>query len=98
MATMAQTQRSELYWLYYTPDSTAYVERVYEWGGYKDFYHYNDHTIWRANADEEHRADYDRRCIEYAKTLVFYTKKDLERDPVRLKPGDTFNINRRKKD
>ena len=36
--------------------------------------------------------------IEYAKTLVFYTKKDLERDPVRLKPGDTFNINRRKKD
>lgn len=98
LAVFAQSKPSEIYWLYYTPDSTAFMERVYEWGGYKDFYYYNDHTIWRANAEEKYRADYDRRCIERAKTLVFYTKEELEREPVKLKPGDTFNQARRKKD
>ncbi|MEE6208213.1 MAG: hypothetical protein VZR95_09195 [Alphaproteobacteria bacterium] len=97
LAVFAQSKPSEVYWLYYTPDSTAFMERVYEWGGYKDFYYYNDHTIMRANAPEKYRRRYDSSCMEYAKTLVFYTKKELEREPVKLKPGDTFNLNRRKK-
>ena len=44
---------------------------------------------------DEQLAKYDSSCIEYAKTLVFYTKKELERYPVKLKPGDTYNHARR---
>jgi hypothetical protein len=95
MATMAQTQPSELYWLYYTPDSCAYMEREFRYGGYEDSFHYNDETDRRAHMTDEQRAKYDSSCIEYAKTLVFYTKKELERYPVKLKPGDKYNQSRR---
>ncbi len=44
---------------------------------------------------DEQRADYDRRCIERAKTLVFYTEEELKRYPVKLKPGDEYNRARR---
>ena len=93
---MAQSKPSEFYWLYYTPDSTAYMEREFKYGGYQDSYHFIDHTVSRANMTDEQREDYDRRCLEYAKTIVFYTKKELERYPVKLKPGDTYNQERRK--
>lgn len=92
---MAQNKPSEFYWLYYTPDSTAYMEREFKYGGYQDSYHFIDHTVSRANMTDEQREDYDRRCLEYAKTIVFYTKKELERYPVKLKPGDTYNQERR---
>jgi len=95
MATMAQTQHSELYWLYYTPDSTAYMEREFRYGGYEDTYHYDDNRIAREHMTDEQRAKYDSSCIEHAKTLVFYTEKELERYPVKLKPGDTYNHARR---
>ena len=95
MATMAQTQPSELYWLYYTPDSTAYMEREFRYGGYEDTFYYNKYCTRRAHMTEEQRTKYDSSCIEFAKTLVFYTKKELERYPVKLKPGDTYNIARR---
>ena len=93
---MAQSKPSEFYWLYYTPDSTAYMEREFKYGGYQDSYHFIDHTVSRANMTDEQREDYDHRCLEYAKTIVFYTKKELERYPVKLKPGDTYNQARRK--
>ena len=91
----AQSKPSEFYWLYYTPDSTAYMEREFKYGGYQDSYHFVKHTDVRANMNDKEREDYDRRCIEYAKTLVFYTKKELERNPVKLKPGDKYNQSRR---
>ena len=92
----AQSKPSEFYWLYYTPDSTAYMEREFKYGGYQDSYHFVKHTDIRANMTEKEREDYDHRCIEYAKTLVFYTEKELDRNPVKLKPGDTYNQARRK--
>jgi len=92
---VAQSKPSELYWLYYTPDSCAYMEREFRYGGYEDSFHYNDNTDWRAHMTDEQRAKYDSSCIEYAKTLVFYTKKELERYPVKLKPGDKYNQSRR---
>ena len=92
---LAQSKPSECYWLYYTPDSTAYMEREFRYGGYEDSFHYNDNTDWRAHMTDEQRADYDRRCIERAKTLVFYTKEELNRYPVKLKPGDKYNQSRR---
>ena len=95
MATMAQTQHSELYWLYYTPDSTAYMEREFRYGGYEDTFYYSNNRMAREHMSDERRAKYDSSCIEYAKTLVFYTKKELECYPVKLKPGDTYNIARR---
>ena len=85
-----------MYWLYYTPDSTAYVEREFRYGGYEDTYHYNDNRIAREHMTDEQREDFDRRCIEKAKTLVFYTKEELKRNPVKLKPGDKYNQSRRK--
>ena len=96
MATMAQSKPSEVYWLYYTPDSTAYMEREFRYGGYEDTYHYNDNRIAREHMTDEQRADYDRRCIERAKTLVFYTKEELNHYPVKLKPGDKTNQEKRK--
>ena len=93
---MAQSKPSELYWLYYTPDSCAYMEREFRYGGYEDSFHYTDHRIAREHMTDEQRADYDRRCIERAKTLVFYTKEELKRYPVKLKPGDKTNLEKRK--
>ena len=93
---MAQSKPSEFYWLYYTPDSTAYMEREFKYGGYQDSYTFTKNTDARANMTDEQREDYDRRCLEYAKTLVFYTEKELDRYPVKLKPGDTYNQARRK--
>ena len=93
---MAQSKPSEFYWLYYTPDSTAYMEREFKYGGYQDHYHFINHSDARAKMTDEQRAKYDSSCVEYAKTLVFYTKKELERNPVKLKPGDTYNQARRK--
>lgn len=93
--TMAQSKPSELYWLYYTPDSTAYMEREFKYGGYEDTFYYNKYCTRRAHMTDEQRTKYDSSCIEFAKTLVFYTKKELERYPVKLKPGDTYNIARR---
>ena len=93
---MAQSKPSECYWLYYTPDSTAYMEREFIYGGYQDSYTFTKNTDARAKMTDEQRAKYDSSCVVYAKTLVFYTKKELERNPVKLKPGDTYNEARRK--
>jgi hypothetical protein len=92
---VAQSKPSELYWLYYTPDSCAYMEREFKYGGYQDSFTYSNNVIWRAHMTDEQRADYDRRCIERAKTLVFYTEEELKRYPVKLKPGDEYNRARR---
>lgn len=92
---VAQSKPSECYWLYYTPDSTAYMEREFRYGGYEDVFYYSDNRLARKHMTDEQRAKYDSSCIEYAKTLVFYTKKELERYPVKLKSGDTYNQARR---
>ena len=93
----AQSKPSEFYWLYYTPDSCAYMEREFKYGGYQDHFTYSNNVDRRKEMTEVQRADYDRRCIEYAKTLVFYSMEELNRCPVKLKPGDKTNQEKRKR-
>ena len=88
---VAQRQYTEYYWVYYTVDSSLYVEREFKYGGYQDYIRRDILTNKRARMDDSSRADYDRRRAEFAKTLVFYTWKEIERNPVRLKQGDWFN-------
>ncbi len=88
---MAQRQYREYYWVYYTVDSSLFVEREFKYGGYQDYVHRDILTDRRAAMDDSTRANYDKRRAEFAKTLVFYTWKEIERNPVRLKPGDDFN-------
>lgn len=87
----AQRQYREYYWVYYAVDSSLYVEREFKYGGYQDYIWHTDLTDRRAAMDDSTRAAYDKRRAEFAKTLVFYTWKEIERNPVRLKPGDWFN-------
>lgn len=87
----AQRQYSEYYWIYYTVDSSLYVEREFKYGGYQDYVNRTILIDRRAAMDDSTRANYDKRRAEFAKTLVFYTWKEIERNPVRLKPGDDFN-------
>ena len=88
---VAQRQYTEYYWVYYTVDSSLYVEREFKYGGYQDYIRRDILTNKRARMDDSSRADYDRRRAEFAKTLVFYTWKEIERNPVQLKQGDWFN-------
>ena len=87
----AQRQYSEYYWVYYTVDSSLYVEREFKYGGYQDYVQRTILTERRAAMDDSTRVEYDKRRAEFAKTLVFYTWKEIERNPVRLKQGDWFN-------
>ena len=89
--TMAQRQYTEYYWVYYTVDSSLFVEREFKYGGYQDYVHRNILTATRARMDDSTRAAYDKERAEFAKTLVFYTWKEIERNPVRLKQGDWYN-------
>ena len=89
--TMAQRQYREYYWVYYAVDSSLFVEREFKYGGYQDYVRRTILTEKRARMDDSSRAAYDKERAEFAKTLVFYTWKEIERNPVRLKQGDWFN-------
>lgn len=88
---VAQRQYREYYWVYYAVDSSLVVEREFKYGGYQDYICRTILTDRRARMDDSSRAAYDRKRAEFAKTLVFYTWKEIERNPVRLKQGDWFN-------
>ncbi len=52
----AQRQYSEYYWVYYTVDSSLYVEREFKYGGYQDYVQRTILTERRAAMDDSTRA------------------------------------------
>lgn len=87
----AQRQWSEMYWLYFTLDSSAYVERDFKYGGYSDSYHNYDCRDYKAQLSDSARIAYEKERMEQLKHMVFYTKEEIKRGPVRLKPNDVYN-------
>lgn len=88
LMTLAQGKPSEIYYLYKTPDSTAWMVREYRYGGYEDSFTFINDSIRRSNMSEEQRRRYDSLTIEDAKLHTYYTREELSRCPVVIKPGD----------
>ena len=88
----AQRQYTEMYWLYYNLEGSAYIERSFKYGGYTDkLCEYSTKYYRESLKSDSARAEYDRKRLEHAKTLVFYTEEEIERGPVKLKPKDWYN-------
>ena len=91
VSAFAQREYHERYWLYYDSEGSAYVERYFKYGGYEDKVFINKIEHYRSTLSDSARVAYDRERMEFAKTLVFYTKGEIERGPVKLKPKDWYN-------
>jgi len=91
LSLFAQRQYREMYWLYYNLEGSAYIERSFKFGGYEDKLIRSTTEYYRSSLSDSARVEYDKKRMEFAKTLVFYTEKEIEKGPVKLKPKDWYN-------
>ena len=91
ISAFAQRQYREMYWLYYNLEGSAYVERSFKYGGYEDKIIRSTTEYYRSSLSDSARVEYDKKRIEFAKTLVFYTEKEIDKGPVKLKAKDWYN-------
>ena len=91
LAVFAQRQYREMYWLYYNLEGSAYIERSFKYGGYTDKLVESKTEYYRSTLSDSAKVAYDKKRMDFAKTIVFYTREEIERRPVKLKPKDWYN-------